>query len=334
MKNIITLILFVSISLLAFKFKFSDPAVVFLKALDKDQLEKAQLSFEDLTRTDWHFLPGAMWPRAGVQLAELNPSQKELCFKLLKSHLSEEGYEKVLRIIDLENVLAEISGNTDFRDPEKYNIVFYGDPANDEKWAWSFEGHHISLQFTIVGDNISYTPRFLGASPAIIKEGERKGERTLFEEEDVGLKLINALNPDQKKKAIFQNESIIDIVTANASEVSPLKSVGIKAGALNQEQQQILKELLHVYLSSLPEASAAKRHENLKNEEFGEIYFGWAGAVKIDEPHYYRIQGKSFLIEFDNTQSNANHIHTVWRDFEGDFGRDIIREHYQNSDHH
>jgi len=331
-KYAIQLILLFSIFLLAFKYFDSNPANNFLNALTKEQREKTQLQFENMSRMTWHFLPGAMWPRSGIQLNELTETQKELLFELLRAHLSETGYKKAINIISLENVLLELGqGSAEFRDPEKYSVVFYGNPEKDSLWSWSFEGHHLSLNFTIVNDKVSMSPRFMGASPATIKEGKRKGERSLANEEDYGLKLINSLTKDQKQIAIFQKNSYVDIVTMNASEVGPLKPVGIKANDLTVDQKSLLDSLIFEYLSTMPNDLAEKRLEKLKSEEFNEIHFGWAGSTEFGQPHYYRIQGKTFLVEFDNTQNNANHIHLVWRDFDGDFGRDLIREHYKHS---
>ncbi len=333
-KFTIVLIFICSISFFAFKFFVTNPATIFLNSLTKEQREKTQFSFDDQSRTSWHFLPGAMWPRAGIQLSELNENQKELLFKLLKESLSETGYNKAKRIMDLENVLRELGqGDANFRDPEKYSVAFYGNPEKDNLWAWSFEGHHLSLNFSIVYGKVSITPRFMGASPATIKEGKRKGERTLAHEEDYGLQLINVLSESQKKQAIFQKTAYADIVTSNASEVGPLSPVGIQVGDLKEEQKAILTSLIFEYLSTMPTALAEKRMENLRSESFDDIRFGWAGATESGQPHYYRIQGKTFLVEFDNTQNSANHIHLVWRDFDGDFGRDLIREHYQHSHH-
>jgi hypothetical protein len=328
----ITVILFISF-LYAFQLSNEDPAANFLNSLNEEQIEKTQFPFDNLSRNTWHFLPGTMWPRAGIQLHELNPNQKELFFELLRVYLSKSGYDKTMRIIDLERVLAELSGNIEFRDPEKYFVAFYGDPKKDDLWAWSFEGHHISLNFSILNDKISIAPRFMGANPAMIKEGERKGERTLANEEDYGFKFMNSLSDGQKQKAIFQESSFAQIVTSNSTEVGPLQPVGIKMQELRSDQQLMLFDLINEYISTMPIELANKRMNNLRSEEFDEIRFGWAGSTERGKSHYYRVQGKTFLIEFDNTQNNANHIHLVWRDFEGDFGRDLIKEHYQKTHH-
>ena len=308
-------------------------AMVFLSSLNTEQRKKAQMPLEDSSRERWHYLPSTFWTRAGIQLKDLSPDQKELAFELLKSHLSKSGYDKARQVIELEKILAVVENNPRSRDPEKYHVAIYGNPAKDKVWAWSFEGHHLSLNFTIVDKEVAIAPRFFGANPATIDSGERKGERTLAEEADLGLKLVNSLTDDQKQKALLQEETFRDIVTGNKAKVEPLSPEGIKASEFEKPQKDVLLKLINVYLSSMPEKLARVRAENLRNEELEEIRFSWAGATVPRKPHYYRIQGKTFLIEFDNTQNSGNHIHSVWRDFDGDFGRDLIREHYEVSDH-
>ncbi|MEL6674807.1 MAG: DUF3500 domain-containing protein [Bacteroidota bacterium] len=310
------------------------PAQKFLNSLNAEQKAQAHLEFTHMGRQFWHFLPGEMWPRPGIRVHDLTPAQREALAELMKSFLSEAGYEKTQQIIGLESVLAELENNTLFRDPEKYNVAFYGNPGKDSLWAWSFEGHHVSLNFTIRHDEVSATPRFLGASPAIIQEGPRKGEQTLAKEQNLALELIQSLVPTQREQAIFQEHSFFEVVSGNATEVGPLAPVGIPVKDLNPVQQQLLKSLLQEYLATMPDKLAASRWDQIAKEDWAAMRFGWAGATQLGEAHYYRIQGKTFLVEFDNTQNEANHIHTVWRDFDGDFGRDLIREHYQHAPHH
>lgn len=320
--------------LLAFRPFGETPAVKFLNALNKEQRAKAQFSFDDASKTFWHYFPASMTPRAGIQLIELNTTQKQLFTVLLQSFLSETGYIKTQKIIDLENVLLEATGDSIMRHPEKYAIAFYGNPETDSLWAWSFEGHHVSLNFTVLNGTISAAPRFFGANPATILTGKRQGERTLDREEDLGLELIHSLTDDEKKLAIFQERSPYDIASGNSPEVKPLSPVGISFGDLNDDQQMIFLKLINEYLSSLPSEQAHNRLSQIQEEDLNAIRFGWAGATELGKGHYYRIQGESFLIEFDNTQDNANHIHSVWRDFDGDFGKDLISEHYKNAAHH
>lgn len=332
MRKMIVLLFCVSV-FTSFGHSEPDPIIDFLKSLNTTQLGKTQFPFEEATRETWHFLPASMWQRPGITIGDLNTSQKKMFHNLLQNHLSKSGYDKTLKIIDLENVLADLSGNTNMRDSKKYHIAVYGNPEKDDVWSWSFEGHHLSLNFTIVDDKVSFTPRFFGASPATIKSGPRKGERTLVKEEDLALKIINQLNNQQRAKAIFRKNAFRDNVSSNSSTVTPLETVGISLSELMDNQQMLITELIHEYLSAMPEDLANIRMENLEKEEFNDIHFGWAGETSLGKPHYYRIQGKTFLIEFDNTQDSANHIHSVWRDFDGDFGRDLINEHYQKSHH-
>lgn len=333
MKKTYGLFLILVLGFMAFQYVKTSPVEKFLSSLDEKQLEKTQLEFNHLSREFWHFLPGAMWPRKGILLKDLERKQKELFFIMLQDQLSEAGFKKILRIIDLENVLVDLGGDSEFRDAEKYFIAIYGDPLKDKLWAWSFEGHHISLNFTISDKEVRMTPRFMGASPAVIPSGKRKGERTLVKEEDLGLQLINSMDSSQRLMAIFSDRSYIEIVTSNATEVGPLQPVGIKMSSLNEDQKIVLISLIEEYLATMPEDVAKRRMKQLKEENLDEIRFGWAGATALGQGHYYRIQGKSFLIEFDNTFGEANHIHTVWRDFMGDFGKDLIKEHYVQSSH-
>ena len=312
----------------------TDPDVLatkFLNSLDATQRERVLMTLEDESRTRWHFFPPSSWSRPGLSLKELNTKQRDLIHQLLQVYLSEKGYQKTLDIIELEKVLAVLENDFAKRDPELYFVAFYGDPSKDNAWGWSFEGHHVSLNFTVVGNNVSYVPRFFGANPGTVKEGPKKGTRVLKNEEDLAIKLVNMLDTEQRKKAIFRLSAFKEIVTSNASEVAPLDEVGIMVKDMNKEQQEVLFELLDEYLSAMPHEVAKKRSLKLRKEEIGAIRFGWAGETELGKPHYYRVQGKTFLVEFDNIQNNANHIHSVWRDFDGDFGRDLIREHYQRS---
>ncbi|SNZ00506.1 DUF3500 domain-containing protein [Flagellimonas pacifica] len=309
------------------------PVSNFLNSLHQTQLDKALFQFTDDSRESWHFFPASMLEKRGIQLMELSPSQKDFFHIMLKSHLSQSGYQKAMKIIDLENILLELEGNANMRDSEKYYIAFYGNPKTDAIWGWSFEGHHLSLNFTSIGNHVSFAPRFMGASPATILHGKRKGQRVLALEDDLGLELINSLDSNQKNEAIFRKTNFREIVTFVESKAEPLETAGINAEALDQQQQKLLWKLIYEYISAMPEDLAKKRIEDVKKEQPNNIYFGWAGATSSRQPHYYRIQGKTFLIEFDNTQNNANHIHSVWRDFNGDFGRDLIQEHYKKSNH-
>ncbi len=312
-----------------------DVAIVnqFISSLTAPQKAKIVHQFKEDTRDDWHFLPWSSYARQGLPLKELRAEQKELVHKLLQSSLSETGYKQTTEIIGLENVLAASSGDPVYRDPERYYVSIYGDPAQEDVWMWTFEGHHVSLHFTTVGDEVSYTPRFFGSNPGRIMEGERKGFSPLVHEEDMGLQLINMLSTTQKQSAIFNEKAYNDIVSFNKPVAEKPAAEGILVSNLTADQKKLLMDIIYEYVSTIPADQAMARINTIRKEELDEMRFAWAGATELGKAHYYRIQGKTFMIEFDNSQNNANHIHTVWRDFDGDFGRDLLKEHYTKHTH-
>ncbi len=309
-------------------------ALTVVNSLDSTQRAKAVFPFDDMSRYDWNYLPPSLIPRKGVCLKDLDSIQKRTIYALLKSFLSEKGFLRTQDIMNNEYYLKELEPNMIHRIPENHFIAFYGEPAKDSVWGWKFSGHHIALNFTIVNNQLALTPIFFGVYPAEIKAGQNKGRRIIKDEEDIGFELINMLTSEQKAQAIFQSKAFSDIVTTNAIQVGPLTPVGIVAKNLTTQQKNILNKLIVSHLSSMPTTIAEMRMKRIVAEDFNQIRFGWAGSLLKGVPHYYRIQGKTFLIEFDNTTHNANHIHIVWRDFDGDFGVDLLNEHYKKSKHH
>lgn len=334
MKKLITTLFFMIMAVCFISLDKTNETIKFLDTLNEKQLNQLLMPFDDVSRKHWHYLPAASYPRKGLKIGGLNDTQQTAFSNMLKSFLSESGYKKTQGIIALENVLVELGGDPAYRDSGAYFLSIYGNPKKDSLWSWSFEGHHLSLNFTVANGTLATTPRFFGANPGNIPIGSRKGERILDKEEDLAFELLNAFTEDQKKEVIFNEVAFPDLLTRNNSKVEPLEPFGIEVRKMNTSQKDLLKDLLKVYLSSIPNDLAIAREQKIINEEFENIRFAWAGAQVKGIGHYYRIQGKFFLIEFDNTQNGANHIHTVWRDFDGDFGMDLIAEHYLNSEHH
>jgi len=335
MKNLLIIAFcFLFIGIVTFQIIKEDPVIDFLNSLNARQRAKAVLDLDDPKKEDWHFFPSTMFVREGISIEELNSEQRDNLHELLQSMLSKSGYETTMEIIELENVLRTLSGDTIMRNPEKYFTTFYGNPISDDIWSMSFEGHHISLNLTVSGEEIIASPRFFGANPARIPSGAREGDRTLDVEEDMGFGLLNSMDKAQLEKTIFRKEPYREIVSQNLPKITPMDPVGISYSELNTAQQKMLIELIDQYISVMPENVAKKRREKVMLEDLNDLHFGWVGANQLGAAHYFRIQGKTFLIEFDNSQNNANHIHTVWRDFDGDFGRDLIHEHLQTSPHH
>ena len=299
-------------------------AQALLASVDAAGRHKLILPFEDEKRTDWHYTPRS---RPGLSFADLDAAQRDRVHRLLRTALDAAGHRRVMNIIELELVLREIETLGLFRDPEKYSVVFFGAPDAGKPWGWRFEGHHLSLSFTLRGDAIATTPSFFGANPAEVPKGPKKGLRVLAGEEDEGRKLLAMLDPGQRKAAVVDTRTYGDIVTRNLERASPLENRGIEARALNEAQKAQLRKVVEAYAAGF---EAPLRAERLARalDGFDSIRFAWAGATERGRPHYYRVQGPKFLIEYDASQDAGNHIHTVWRDFSGDFGRDLLRSHY------
>lgn len=287
---------------------------------------KAVRAFDDKDRFDWHYTPRS---RNGVSFKDLDAAGREAVHNLLKQGLSAAGHARVVNIIELELVLKEIETFGLMRDPEKYHLTIYGTPSRTAAWGWRFEGHHLSLNFTLAGDKaVADTPSFFGANPALVPRGPKKGQRVLAEEEDEARKLLAALNPAQRKTAVFEPQTYGEIVTSNAEKVDPMKPVGLVSAQMEEAQRAQLLKLIEVYTRNFEPALAAARLARVRDGGLDKIHFGWAGATERGKPHYYRIQGPLFLIEYDSSQNGGNHIHSVWRDFNGDFGQDLLKAHY------
>jgi len=312
----------------------SAKALAFVNSLTEEEKKKAVFPFDEMNRYEWHYLPAAMVARTGVAVKNLDLNQKQVLDTLLRAYLSEEGYQRTKAIMGNEYLLKDMQPDNPNRIPENYFVSVYGSPGKDSIWGWKFSGHHVALNFTIVNDQLAFAPFFFGIYPAELNDGPKKGQRLLKDEEDLGFALVNSFSGEQKQKALFQIKAFSDIVTTNAMQVGPLKTVGIFASDFTQVQKTALNKLIVAYLLSMPHAIAQVRMEKINSEDMNSICFGWAGGTDAGIPHYYRVQGKSFLIEFDNTQNNANHIHSVWRDFNGDFGEDMLKEHYEHDHHH
>ena len=305
------------------------PAAEALAAsVDPARRAKLVLPFDDPARTDWHYTPRS---RPGLTFAELDAAQREAVHRLLKSVLSGAGHRKVVNIIELELVLKELEFALSFlRDPEKYAIVFFGAPDARKPWGWRFEGHHLSLNFTLRGDRIATSPSFFGANPAEVRKGPRKGLRVLAPEEDEARALFAMLDDAQRKAALIDTRTYGDIVTAAKDRVAPLDDRGLQARAMTPAQRTQLRKLIEVYADSFEPGLRAARLARVDENALDAVRFAWVGATERGRQHYYRVQGAKFLIEYDASQNDGNHVHTVWRDFDGDFGRDLLRDHHMS----
>lgn len=299
----------------------------FLGSLKPEQKTKATYPLTDAERENWNFVPIA---RQGLPIKEMTSAQHDLAIALLRTGLGQHGYVRATAIMSLELVLRELEKNPVRRDPALYFVTIFGEPSASKSWGWRFEGHHLSFNFTIVnGTHVFFAPSFIGSNPAEVRAGPRQGERVLAEEEDLGLALINSLDAAQRKTAVFADVALKEIVTTNKKRVEPLSPAGIAAAAMNPTQRAKLEALVKLYLDRWRPELADETLAKIKAADFQKVTFAWAGGLDRSKQTYYRIQGPTFLIEFDNSQGNGNHIHTTFRDFKGDFGHDLLREHYK-----
>lgn len=308
--------------------EMAEAATHFLAALSPEQKTKATFALKDDERLNWHFIPKA---RKGLPLKEMTPAQRHLAHALLNTALSQRGYMKASTIMSLEQILADIEqGKGPARDPELYFVSIFGKPGGKATWAWRWEGHHLAMNFSIVdGDKISMTPSFMGSNPGEVRVGQRSGLRALEHEEDLARKLVRSLDDKQRQVAIYTNTAPADIITGADRKARLLTPAGLAMRRLNKVQKNLLMDLVKEYVYRNRGEVAEKDLKRIQEAGPQNITFAWAGSTEPGQGHYYRIQGRTFLMEYDNTQNNANHIHAVWRDLENDFGGDPLRRHYE-----
>jgi hypothetical protein len=323
----------------------AEAAKKFLGSLTPEQRQQATFSFNGDERTHWNFVPTELFPRNGLTVKQMNQSQRKLAHELLKAGLSQRGYMTATQIMQLESVLAaleasqrsvatQLLGRTFVRDPERYFFSIFGPPSTRNTWGWRVEGHHMSLHFTVVnGTLVAGSPSFFGSNPAEVREGPSAGTRVLGPEEDAARSLLESLDASQRERAIIHDVAPNDIVTMAKVKVDPLSPVGIPASALSASQRALLRKLIDVYAGYMADDIAADRLARIEKAGWDNVTFAWAGPLARGQKHYYRVQGPTFLIEYDNTQNDGNHIHSVWRDFNGDFGEDLLREHVKGTPH-
>lgn len=306
-------------------------AAAWIPELSLEQRTRANHSITSNKRFDWHFVPTA---RHGVTLGEMSRSQINEAMNLMASSLSDGGYRKARSIIDHETILGRIEADAGVgrfdRNIGLYYFSVFGKPGTEEPWGWRVEGHHLSLNFTVVdGKAVSPTPSFFGANPALVPSGPKKGLRILKEEEDMARELLLSLDPRQQEQATLYPVAPSEMITRNSTRVDIGDPIGLPASKMVEDQMNKLLALIGVYLGRKPADVAARAMEKLQSEGLDAIRFGWAGSHHVGQPHYYRIHGPTLFVEYDNTQDMGNHIHSVWRDVDGDFGRDLLSEHYR-----
>jgi hypothetical protein len=304
---------------------------VFLDTLPPAKRRRTQLAFAAAERQDWHYIPRR---RPGLPLKDMTPAERGAALALVASGLSTDGYRKVTDIMRLEDVLRQIEMFPFSRDPENYALSVFGPPGGPGPWGWRVEGHHLSLTFTIAGDRgVAVTPAFMGANPAEVPRGPLKGLRVLAREQDLAGELVRGLDRAELATALLGPQSLGDIVSGPGRTGSLAAPAGLALGAMRDTQRGLATRLIEEYARNVHEDMATRELARLAGAGLGAIRFAWAGGLDPGQPHYYRLHGPALLIEYDNTQNDASHIHSVWRDPQRDFGGDLLGAHYE-ADHH
>lgn len=329
-----------------------DAVTTFVGTLTADQRKLATYPLDDEERFNWHYVPRE---RKGLPLKQMTPDQRRAAMAMLKTGLSDQGYEKATAIIDMENVLRVIDNrppNDTYRDPENYSFTIFGEPSDKNPWSWRIEGHHLSLQFlSLTGQVLAQTPTFFGSNPGILKYDThmadkrmadprvnnlpQKGREILKKETEQAFALLKTLDADQRKKAVIAAVAYPEIVTTNKRKASLEKMDGLMFSEMKADQRKLFLDLLQIYMTNYRITLAKQQMGKLEKAGLDSLRFAWAGDLTPElgdgKGWYYRIHGPTILIEYDNTQTNANHIHTVVRDLTNDFGEDLLQEHYKNS---
>ncbi len=313
----------------------SEKATLFIETLSDELKSQAVFALEDEERYNMNYVP---MPRTGPRFHDFNETQKAAALDLLKSSLSEEGLRKSKEIMSLEKILRVIENDDNDkmpdgkprRDPLNYHFSIFGDPASNAPWGWRFEGHHLSLNFTSSDHKISAaTPTFFGTNPGVIKITGHKEKEVLKKETSLSFKLVNSLSPEQLKKAMFSTIAPVEIITTTQRRVEGFQQKGIFYNDLTSDQQQLFHDLINLYLNNYEKNFSEEYRDKIKKAGIESLSFSWAGSLEPGVANYWCIQGPVLLIEYDNTQTDANHVHTVVRDPTNDYGEDILKKHYE-----
>jgi hypothetical protein len=308
-------------------------ALALLATLDSRQTRQATFAFAHAERLNWHYVPRR---REGLPLKDMAANARAGAHALLQAGLSAVGYAKAGGVLTLEGVLRQLETFGGFRrDPDNYAVTIFGTPAPGAAWGWRFEGHHLSLNFTLVpGRPVVATPAFFGANPAQVPSGPAQGLRVLQAEQDLGIMLVRSLDPARRGRATIAGSSLGDIVSGPGRADTLKAPAGVPLGDLGAESQALARRVLETYARNMRSEVAEHELRRVHAAGIERVHFAWAGSVDPERPHYYRLHGPTVLIEYDNTQNDANHIHSVWHDPRNDFGADALGAHYGATPHH
>lgn len=306
-------------------------AVDFVDALSAEQRRRTIHGFDDATAwRDWRYVPRQ---RPGLPLKAMTETQRRRAWALVEAALSDAGRRKARGVVDLEGILGELTGAVERRDPDNYAFAVFGNPGSTEPWCWRVEGHHLSLTFTLVpGEGIGATPAFFGANPNQVPAGHpHTGLRVLAQEQDLAFALVQGLESEQRAAAVIADRSMGDILTGPGREQSLRAPTGLPLARMNEAQRDGAMRLIGEYVGNMAVDLAETQFARIREAGIERLHFAWAGSLLPGKPHYYRIQGPTVVIEYDNSRDEANHAHSVWHDPQDAFGIDLLRRHNETA---
>ncbi|MFC7531727.1 DUF3500 domain-containing protein [Actinoplanes sp. GCM10030250] len=301
-------------------------ALALVATLDSDQLALVRGGLADAGLRRWTYLPG---DRPGLPMEHLTAAQHDLAVELLRSAHSPGGGDLAVGAIEVERVRRGLTSGSP-PDGDRYWLRVLGDPESGEPWGWRINGHHLAVHVVVAPDGTTtFTPHFVGSEPAVVRHGPAAGRRILGPEEDLARELAGSLDADQRTLGISAEVAPDDILTRYDPVADPaVLPEGIGRDLLRPDQRNTLDRLVRRYLDRAPRAYAGACWREAEAAGLDRIRFAWAGPTDPGQGHYYCVRGTDFLIEYDNTQDNANHAHSVWRHLRDDFGGDPLRGHY------
>lgn len=315
----------------------AEAAKKFIASLTAEQRATCVFALDAEQRLEFRTAP---FPLTGLRQAEMNPDQRTLFHALLSASLSANGYEKGTSIIELDDYLVQTNlarggRANNMHGTDKYSLAIFGDPSPDGTWAWRVHGHHLAISFTVSqGKLYVAAPSFFGAEPHVISEGPRAGLHILRNEDLIARKLMESLSAEQRAKATIAEEMPRDMFSGDKRQIEfEGPPEGIAFSALDGNQQQTLRDLVDEYVGTVPPDVQWSRRDKVEKGGWENVYFAWIGSTTAGERNYYRVQGPEFLIEYCAVALTPNHVHTIWRDRSGDFGRDLLAEHYNSTPH-
>lgn len=302
-----------------------------LHGLDDRQRAAASFPFEAGERFIWSYTPG---DRRGLAIRDMRPDQRAASMAIVAAGMSVRTADEIAGIVALETILGQLEqagGRAGWtrRDPELYWFAVFGDPMAAGPWSWRIGGHHVAIHLTLADDRVmGSTPSFLGTNPATVPGGPTAGARVLAGEEDLARGLLAGLSSSERGAAVVSASAPADILTGSGRRAD-LRSVpiGVRHAGLGRAGQAALERLVRHYVDRVRPDVADAAWRRIVDAGLGDVRFAWAGSDSPGRGHYYAVLGPTFVIEYDNTQNDANHIHAVWRDLEHDWGGDLLGDH-------